>query len=78
MSRTQAFQVRKAASTKGESTAFWSREKIAEMLAEEGEDLESIRAVRKPFTPGQSARLDPKPPGLDQHVPVPDGTISGA
>ena len=38
VAQPQAFKVRQAASAKGESTAFWSREKIAAMLAEDEDD----------------------------------------
>ncbi len=63
MSSTQALRVRgQAASAKGQSTAMWSRDRIAEMLAEEDEE-ELKKPIRKEWRPDDTSR--PRPRGDD-------------
>ena len=60
MTGTAAFRIRQAASAKGESTAFWSRDRIAAMLAEEDEeDLQ--KPLRREWKPDESNRTRPRP-----------------
>ncbi|RME23113.1 MAG: hypothetical protein D6798_14200, partial [Deltaproteobacteria bacterium] len=69
VSSGQTFKVRKAASAKGESTAFWSREKIAAMLAEDDDDDDvgpSGGAARETWSPSPAARR-----GGGSQAPVP-------
>jgi hypothetical protein len=76
VSHTQALRIRKAASAKGESTAFWSPDKIAALLAQEDEE-DSARSepVRARFDPGRGRTREtaPIPP-----PPAPDNTYGGA
>ncbi len=58
VSKTAALRLRKAASAKGESTAFWSRDKIASLLDEDEED----EPVRQTFVPGRKGGAPPPPP----------------
>jgi hypothetical protein len=74
MSATSALKIRKAASAKGESTAFWSRDKIKAMLAEE-ED-EPVRARFDPMA-GRPQSKPSRPPETEL-PPFPDTTYSGA
>ncbi len=63
--------VRQAPAAKGESTAFWSREKIAAMLAEDDEDDAPVRQTvslppkaepSRPAPPSRPAAPPPRPP----------------
>ena len=68
--------VRKAPSTKGESTAMWSREKLAAMFAEEDEDDAASAPVRsaplKADPPATRSRHDlPAEPVRAQNPPPP-------
>ena len=58
VSKTAALRLRKAASAKGESTAFWSRDKIAALL-EDDDDDEPVRATFVPT--GRAGRTAPPP-----------------
>lgn len=63
--------VRQAPASKGESTSFWSREKIAQMLAEEDEEDQALpppRAMAAPPAPAYSAPPAFAPPPA---VPAP-------
>ncbi len=66
VSSGQAFKVRKAASAKGESTAFWSREKIAAMLAEDDDDDDDASpargGAREAWSPAAPRRSSPPAP----------------
>jgi hypothetical protein len=73
--------VRQAPASKGESTSFWSREKIAQMLAEEDEEDESgplgapqpmaaPQPARPPFNPPPAAPPPPSAPP-PRAVPAP-------
>ena len=54
-----AMKLRKAASAKGESTAFWSRDRIAELLQE---DEDEDKPVHARFVPGAPSRTqNPRP-----------------
>lgn len=65
----QKESARKAPSTKGESTAMWSREKLAAMFAEEDEDEPVARAPAKPAPKGES--LAPARPVAQAMPPAP-------
>jgi len=66
VAQTGAFRVRQAASAKGESTAFWSKEKIAAMLADEDEDE---APARESFAPPK--REPPASPPSPAPSPIP-------
>ena len=68
VSQGQAFSMRKAASAKGESTAFWTRDRIAEMLADDDEDDEP---VRERFQPGEGRGRGTLPPPPPPPTPTP-------
>lgn len=86
VSQGQAFSMRKAASAKGESTAFWTRDRIREMLADEDEEDEPVRqrfTPREPQVPPTESTT-PRAPRLPNPVsgaplvpPFPDATIEG-
>jgi hypothetical protein len=60
MTSTSALRLRQAASAKGESTAFWSRDRIKAMLADEEEDEAPLR--QKVQIPRRGAEPPPPPP----------------
>ncbi|MBM4367812.1 MAG: hypothetical protein FJ102_16485, partial [Deltaproteobacteria bacterium] len=61
--------VRQAPSSKGESTSFWSREKIAQMLAEEDDDDDAFAAPSPKASP--AARSGGYSPAEDLSSPRP-------
>lgn len=65
----QKESARKAPSTKGESTAMWSREKLAAMFAEEDDDEPVAQAPSKPAPKGES--LAPARPVAQAMPPAP-------
>ncbi|MEC8425110.1 MAG: hypothetical protein VX000_15100, partial [Myxococcota bacterium] len=84
VSQGQAFSMRKAASAKGESTAFWTRDRIREMLAEEDDEDEPVRqrfTPRDARSPAPTASTVPRLPqpgsGPPLVPPFPDATVEG-
>jgi hypothetical protein len=75
VSRTAALRIRQAASAKGESTNFWTRDKIASMLGDEEDVSAPLRKEFKVAPPPASGRK--KPPEATTAPPVPDSTFSG-
>ena len=71
----QRDSVRKAPSSKGESTAMWSREKLAAMFAEEDDDDAAsapARPIAKAEPPAPRARQElPPEPAAAQNLPPP-------
>ena len=68
----EGLKVRQAASAKGEATAFWSRDRIAALLAEEDDEDEPVRQA---FVPGKGRvereKSAPPPEQLDEPVAAP-------
>ena len=75
VSRTAALRIRQAASAKGESTNFWTRDKIASMLGDEEEVSAPLRKEFKVAPPAAAPRKKPAEPAVAP--PVPDSTFSG-
>ncbi len=71
--------VRQAPASKGESTSFWSREKIKQMLAEEDDDAYEVAALPRRATAAEvlpppvayQAPTPPRPPTLPAEPPRP-------
>ena len=75
VSRTAALRIRQAASAKGESTNFWTRDKIASMLGDEEEVSAPLRKEFKVAPPAAAPRK--KLADATTAPPVPDSTFSG-